>query len=66
MAEVVGVAQESEGAKMTRKDSDKPKKAALTDQERHRRFVEMAKEVEASEKPADFEKAFKKVTSPTR
>lgn len=51
---------------MTRKDSDKPKKAALTDQERHRRFVEMAKEVEASEKPADFEKAFKKVTSPTR
>lgn len=37
------------------------RKNQLTDAERHKRFVEMAKEVEASEKPADFEKAFKTV-----
>jgi hypothetical protein len=35
----------------------------LTDPERHKRFVEMAHEVEASENPADFEKAFRKVIS---
>ena len=51
---------------MTRKATDKPKKAALTDQERHKRFVDMAKEVGASDKPADFDKAFKKITRPTR
>lgn len=47
----------------------KPKSAAptkhkLTDAERHKRFVETAKEVGASEKPEDFDKAFKKVTKP--
>ncbi len=35
----------------------------LTDAERHKRFVDMAKEVEASEKPDDFDRAFKKVTA---
>jgi hypothetical protein len=51
---------------MTRKDTAKPKKPPLTDQERHKRFVDMANEVGASEKPVDFDKAFKKVTRPSR
>lgn len=40
-----------------------PRKSApkLTDAERHKRFVDMAKEVEASEDPKDFDRAFKKV-----
>jgi hypothetical protein len=45
--------------KITRKA--KPK---LTDAERHARFVETARKVEASEKPEDFDKAFEKVTRP--
>lgn len=48
---------------MTRKPATKPK---LTDTERHKRFVEMAKEVEASPDAKDFEKAFKKVISAKR
>lgn len=44
---------------MTRKRSPK-----LTDAERHARFVEMAREVEASEDGEDFDKAFEKVTTP--
>lgn len=36
----------------------------LTDAERHKRFVEMAKEVEASEDPKDFDRAFEKVVRP--
>ncbi len=43
---------------MPRKSAPKPK---LTDTERHKRFVEMARKVEASDDPRDFEKAFKKV-----
>ncbi len=35
----------------------------LTDAERHARFKDMAREVGASENPADFEKAFKGITS---
>lgn len=38
------------------------KNQPLTDAERHKRFVEMAHEVQASDKPKDFEKAFKAVT----
>jgi hypothetical protein len=34
----------------------------LTDAERHRRFVETAREVEASEDPEAFDRAFDKVT----
>jgi hypothetical protein len=46
---------------MTRKSVPKPK-GKLTDAERFKRFVDMAREVEASPDPKDFEKAFKKVT----
>jgi hypothetical protein len=42
---------------MTRKEP-RPK---LTDTERHKRFVEMAREVEASDDAGDFEQAFMKV-----
>jgi hypothetical protein len=42
------------------------RKPKLTDAERHKRFVEMARKIEASDDPKDFEKAFKKVTSKTR
>jgi hypothetical protein len=38
-----------------------PKPPKLTDAERHARFKEMAREVGASEKPEDFERAFGKV-----
>lgn len=36
-------------------------KNKLTDAERHKRFVEMAQQVGASEDPKDFDRAFKKV-----
>jgi hypothetical protein len=36
----------------------KTKRPKLTDAERHKRFVETAKEVEASEKPEDFDWVF--------
>jgi hypothetical protein len=39
----------------------KGKKPKLTDSERHKRFVETAKKVEASEKLCDFDKAFAEV-----
>jgi hypothetical protein len=41
-------------------------KPKLTDAERHARFVEMAREVEASEDPKDFERAFERVTTPPK
>lgn len=44
----------------------KPKAKPLTDADRHKRFVAMAREVEASDDPKAFEKAFKKVTRPKR
>jgi hypothetical protein len=37
-------------------------KPKLTDAERHARFKDMAREVEASEDPKEFDKAFDKVT----
>jgi hypothetical protein len=43
---------------MPRKSAAKPK---LTDAERHKRFVEMAKQVGASDDTKDFDKAFKTV-----
>jgi hypothetical protein len=49
---------------MTPKTERSKKTSKLTDAERHKRFVEMAKEVGASEEPKDFEKAFKKVALP--
>jgi len=36
----------------------------LTDAERHKRFLETAREVEASEDPKDFDRAFDKVVTP--
>ncbi len=44
-----------------KKKSAKKGSAKLTDAERHARFVETARKVEASEESADFERAFKKV-----
>jgi hypothetical protein len=41
---------------------NRSKKKKLTDAERHKRFVEMGKEVGASDKPKDFDRAFKAVT----
>lgn len=38
-----------------------PPKSKLTDAERHKRFVDMAHEVEASTDPNDFDEAFEKV-----
>jgi len=35
----------------------------LTDEERHKRFLEEARRAEASDDPEDFEKALKKVAS---
>jgi hypothetical protein len=43
------------------KSASKPK---LTDADRHKRFVEMARKVQASNDPKDFEKAFKKIVTP--
>ncbi len=41
-----------------------PKATKLTDAQRHERFRDMAKEVEASEDPKDFERAFEGVAKP--
>jgi hypothetical protein len=38
-------------------------KAKLTDADRHKRFVAMAREVQASDDPKAFDKAFKKVAA---
>jgi hypothetical protein len=46
---------------MPRKSAAKPK---LTDAERHKRFVAMAREVGASDKAEDFERAFSTVARP--
>jgi hypothetical protein len=46
----------------TRAKARKPK---LTDAERHKRFVETAREVGASDDPKDFDRAFDKVTGKT-
>jgi hypothetical protein len=40
-----------------------PKKSKLTDAERHKRFVETAKKIEASEDERDFDRAFSAVAS---
>jgi hypothetical protein len=45
---------------MAAQSKPKPK---LTDADRHKRFVDMAREVQASDDPKDFEKAFKKVAT---
>jgi hypothetical protein len=51
---------------MAKAGSEKPKakaakKPKLTDAERHKRFIDMAHEVEAEESPEAFDRAFDKV-----
>jgi hypothetical protein len=48
---------------MKQKPKPRPK---LTDQERHARFVDMAREVEASDDPKAFDQAFSSVASPPK
>ncbi len=48
---------------MPRKTARKPK---LTDAERFKRFVDMAREVGASDDPKAFDKAFQKVAKPKK
>lgn len=43
-----------------------PDKLKLTDEERHKRFLETAKKVNSSEKADDFDAAFKKIVSDTK
>jgi hypothetical protein len=43
-----------------------PPKKPLTDEERHKRFLETAKEVEASDDPKAFDRAFKAVAHPRK
>jgi hypothetical protein len=38
------------------------KRRKLTDAERHARFVALAREIQADERPDSFDKAFQKVT----
>lgn len=45
---------------MSSKKQTKPK---MTDAERHKRFVEMARDVKASDSPKAFDRAFRRVTS---
>ena len=42
------------------------KKVPLTDNERHGRFVEMARETEADEDPDAFDRAFANVVAPPK
>jgi hypothetical protein len=44
----------------------KKPKERLTDAERHKRFVEMAREVGASDDAKAFDKAFRKVAKPPK
>jgi hypothetical protein len=48
---------------MPRKPEKKPK---LTDAERFKRFRDVARQVDASEDPKDFDRAFDKVVSPAK
>jgi len=45
---------------MAEKQARKPA-PKLTDEDRHKRFLDVAKEVEASDKPEDFDRAFGRV-----
>lgn len=57
MAKAASVAPKAKG-----KTKPKPQ---LTGKERHKRFVEMAHEVEADESPGAFDRAFQSVIKPT-
>ena len=47
---------------MARKPAAKPKPEKLTDTERHKRFVSMAREVEAADDPKALDRAFARIT----
>jgi hypothetical protein len=61
-----GPAKNARKQKSVSSTSRSEPKRKLTDSERHKRFLDMAREVEASDDPKDFEKAFKKVVSATK
>jgi hypothetical protein len=46
---------------MKKEHSRPPRKEKLTDADRHKRFVDTARAVGASEKAVDFDEAFKKI-----
>jgi len=48
---------------MTTNIKSEEKSQKLTDDERHQRFKDMAREVEASEKPEDFDRAFERIVA---
>ena len=48
---------------MPKSASSRPKKPPLTEAERHKRFIETAREVEAEEDPDAFDRAFSRVTA---
>ena len=47
----------------SKKPGSRPAKTPLTDAERHKRFLDMAREVGASDDAKAFDRAFKKVIS---
>jgi len=50
---------------MTTRQKPKPKKPpGHADPDEYQRFLDVAREVEASDDPGDFDKAFEKVTAP--
>lgn len=52
--------------KKEQRSGSRKKLEPLTDAERHKRFVYMAREVQASNDPREFEKAFREVVGPPR
>lgn len=48
---------------MTKRTKPSPKRPALTDAERHARFIETAKATDADESPQAFDRAFAKVAT---
>jgi hypothetical protein len=58
------VTEEPKSKRMAERKA-KPK-LQLTGKERHRRFVDMAHEVEADESPEAFDRAFEKVVIPKK
>jgi hypothetical protein len=51
---------------MAKKKLSSKRKVKLADAERHARFVDTARKIEASEDPKDFERAFKEVAGPRK
>jgi hypothetical protein len=51
---------------MAKSVSGRPKKPPLTDTERHQRFIDMARKVDADESPEAFDRAFGAVVTPPK